>query len=91
MLWFGTEDKSINSDVFWKIADILYDNGFGGTEVNESLLVVGDKWWMERHEYDGSEWWEYKEHPTQPIIETDDARKLIFPYPCHIYESEVYK
>ncbi|MCR5838295.1 MAG: hypothetical protein K6G94_01515 [Kiritimatiellae bacterium] len=40
-----------------------YDNGFGGAEVPEDLLVVGSDWWIERHEYDGSEWWEYKTLP----------------------------
>ena len=43
-----------------------YDNGFGGQEVAEDIKVVGDYWWLERHEYDGSEWWEYKEMPTKP-------------------------
>lgn len=40
-----------------------YDAGFGGQEVNEDLKVVGKDWWLERHEYDGSEWWEYKKLP----------------------------
>ena len=30
------------------------------------LLVVGDNWWLERHEYDGSEWWEFKTIPNKP-------------------------
>lgn len=40
-----------------------YDNGYGGEEIDLELVVVGDNWWLERHEYDGSEWWEYKELP----------------------------
>ena len=40
-----------------------YDNGFGGTEVLEVTMIVGKDFWLERHEYDGSEWWEYKELP----------------------------
>jgi len=43
-----------------------YDNGFGGEEVPIDLLVVGKDWWIERHEYDGSEWWEYKTLPQRP-------------------------
>ena len=43
-----------------------YDAGFGGTEVNINLKVVGKDWWLERHEYDGSEWWEYKSLPIAP-------------------------
>lgn len=42
-----------------------YYSGFGAPEVAEDLVVVGDNWWVERHEYDGSEWWEYKEKPKQ--------------------------
>ena len=34
-----------------------------GYQVADDLVVVGDSWWLERHEYDGSEWWEYKEKP----------------------------
>ena len=44
-------------------------NGFGGAEVNENLFVVGADWWLERHEYDGSEWWEFKTLPTKPPLE----------------------
>lgn len=43
-----------------------YDAGFGGIEVNINLKVVGKDWWLERHEYDGSEWWEYKSLPIAP-------------------------
>jgi len=43
-----------------------YDNGYGGANINERLVVVGDDWWLERHEYDGAEWWEYKTLPKQP-------------------------
>lgn len=44
-------------------ADKMYDNGFGGAEVLEITMIVGKDFWLERHEYDGSEWWEYKELP----------------------------
>ena len=43
-----------------------YDAGFGGIEVNINLNVVGKNWWLERHEYDGSEWWEHKSIPIAP-------------------------
>ena len=56
--WVGTRERKIPLDVFWKEADRTYDDGFGGAEVNECLMVVGDDWWLERHEYDGAEWWE---------------------------------
>jgi len=43
-----------------------YDSGYGWQEVATDIKIVGDNWWLERHEYDGSEWWEYKEMPTKP-------------------------
>jgi len=50
-------------DEFAKIANIEYDEGFGGQEIARDLVVVGDNWWMERHEYDGSENWKFKRIP----------------------------
>ena len=46
-----------------ELMNVEYDDGYGAPEVAEDLIIVGDKWWLERHEYDGSEWWEYKELP----------------------------
>lgn len=46
---------------FAALADRAYNSGYGGNEVLLELVVVGDVWWLERHEYDGAEWWEYKE------------------------------
>lgn len=53
----------ISVEDFKKIADRKYDSGFGCAEVNENLLVIGDDFWLERREYDGSEWWEYQVFP----------------------------
>lgn len=50
-------------DKFIELANTEYDGGFGVQEVANDLIVGGDDWWLERHEYDGSEWWEYKEYP----------------------------
>ena len=47
-------------------ANRRYDDGYGGTIVKDDLQIVGKDWWLERHEYDGSEWWEFKSLPTQP-------------------------
>ena len=44
--------------------NVNYDSGFGGNEIDLNLKIVGDDWWLERHEYDGSEWWEFKTLPT---------------------------
>jgi hypothetical protein len=41
-----------------------YDNGYGGAKVPTNTVVVfKDGTWLERAEYDGSEWWEYKQIP----------------------------
>lgn len=64
--WVGYRDGSvaISWDEFEEIArHINYDDGFGSVEINERLVVVGDDWWLERVEYDGSEWWEFKTLP----------------------------
>lgn len=53
---------------FAAIANFSYDNGFGGNKINLCLRIVGVDWWLERHEYDGSEWWEFKTRP-QPLAE----------------------
>lgn len=57
-------------DTFLKLADVEYDDGYGSSKVAEDLIVIGTDWWLERHEYDGSEWWEYKEIPK--ILEVSD-------------------
>ena len=46
---------------------IDYDDGFGRAEINEALMVVGRDWWLERYEYDGAEYWEYRERMGRPL------------------------
>ena len=74
IVWIGNVEFRIPNNSFWMLADRIYDPGFGGTEVADDLLIVGQNWWLERHEYDGSEWWEYKELPKMPkkekLVET---------------------
>lgn len=54
----------ISIDNFIEIAkNTDYNNGFGSQEIDSDLKIVGSDWWLERHEYDGSEWWEYKQKP----------------------------
>lgn len=57
------EDSTITWKQFEQLANEAYDNGYGSANVNTSLKVVGNNWWLERHEYDGSEWWEFKSVP----------------------------
>ena len=44
-------------------ANVEYNGGYGIEEINTKLILVGKDFWLERHEYDGSEWWEYKSMP----------------------------
>lgn len=64
--WVGCKSFKIPIEEFWKLSDRDYDASYGVQEVAWDLIVVGDNWWLERHEYDGSEWWEYKELPQEP-------------------------
>lgn len=70
ILWVGNEKYKMSWEKFAEFAkDYEYNAGFGGTEVPNDLLIVGRNFWLERHEYDGSEWWEYKEQPKEPVTE----------------------
>lgn len=59
-------DLKITKENFEQVAKKTnYDSGYGAAHVATDLVVVGKNWWLERGEYDGSEWWEYKESPKQ--------------------------
>ena len=64
--WVGTSLHYIDKEEFIKLADTTYDNGYVGQEIAESLILVGKDFWLVRHEYDGSEWWEFKKLPKKP-------------------------
>jgi hypothetical protein len=65
---------------FKKVADAIYDESFGWAEVNTRLKVVGDGWWLDRWEYDGSEGWAWNEPPlpTNHVVSTDKANNLVW-------------
>ena len=65
VLWVGSVDGeyAMGWSKFKAMSNFEYDSGFGGQEIATDLVVVGKKWWLERHEYDGSEWWEFKVLP----------------------------
>ena len=50
---------------FLKKLDFRYDSGFGGQELFGTVWFQ-DGSWLERGEYDGSEWWAFKETPEIP-------------------------
>jgi len=65
VLWvscYGRERISFGWTEFSFLADENYNEGFGMTEVNTTLQIVGKDWWLEREEYDGSGWLEREEY-----------------------------
>jgi hypothetical protein len=63
--WVGTDDGEYVStwDEFEAQADFNYNSGYGGVEINTNLVIVGEDWWLERWEYDGSEGWRFCTKP----------------------------
>lgn len=60
------DDFKITKENFEQVAKKTnYDSGYGAAHVATDLVVVGKNWWLERGEYDGAEWWNYKESPKQ--------------------------
>ena len=50
---------------FWEKLNFEYDNGDGGQELFGTVWLA-DGTWLERGEYDGSEWWEHRALPKIP-------------------------
>ena len=50
---------------FLEQLDFDYDEGYGGQELEGTVWLL-DRTWLERREYDGSEWWEHKVLPPLP-------------------------
>lgn len=64
--WVGSDsgEYAISWEEFRQIADVNYDDGYGSAEIPLGLVVVfEDGSWLERAEYNGAEWWEYKTLP----------------------------
>lgn len=87
--WVGTPELNTGWSEFVKIANVEYNPGYGSQEVATDLLVVGNGWWLERHEYDGSEWWEFKNQPLATTektnliaVTTEQAEQLGFDVSC---------
>ena len=61
IVYIGTRDGkySCSLEEFKVLANKSYYNGYGGVEVDPTLIIVfkgGEE--LHRGEYDGSEWWE---------------------------------
>ena len=71
--WSESEERFVlkplytkkNFEDFLKFLDREYDSGYGGQKLF-GVIFCEDGVWMQRGEYDGSEWWEYKELPEKP-------------------------
>ena len=64
VLFIGSKDGKLRISIekFKEISDFDYDSGFGGQEIPQDLIVYfKDKSYLDRREYDGSEWWKYNE------------------------------
>lgn len=57
---------------FRLISDFEYDDGYGTAKIPEGLRIVGKDWWLERSEYDGAEWWDFKTIPNKPKFENSN-------------------
>ena len=65
--------QNFSFETFKKLADFEYNCDFGGENINLSLKIVfNDKSWLERGEYDGSEWWELRKCPSRNVEFVED-------------------
>jgi hypothetical protein len=51
---------------FLSALDFNYDCGYGGQKLF-GIVWLNDGTWLERGEYDGSEWWEHRVRPEIPV------------------------
>jgi len=77
VVWVRTQTQKMKWNDFKKVANKVYDGGYGPQEVNYKLLVVGNDWWLERSNCGGDECWEYRELPKEStkIVGCDELEK----------------
>jgi hypothetical protein len=63
---------------FLSALDVEYSSGYGSQELFGRVWLTQDVW-LERHEYDGSEWWTVKKLP--PIHKELFNKDIVI---CHI-------
>ena len=68
--WCGSPEYGWFSwDEFVRVADVEYYPSYCGDRVAYDLVIVGEDWWLERHEwheFDNSDWWEFRTLPVKP-------------------------
>lgn len=89
--WIRTDKGCFSWKDFENIANIDYDKGFGNPEINEELMIVGGNWWMERHEYDGSEWWEFKRMPRKGKDYIPESADILTDYGMECLEYKMIR
>ncbi len=87
VLWVGTTNEYMTWGHFFSIADFEYNSGFGINIISLNLVIVGENWWLERSEYDGSEGWSFKMLPKKPNDATLSWKLIIDKYS----HDEMYK
>ena len=64
---------------FLEWLDFYYDSGYGSQELYGCILLKcgqPDRWWLDRHEYDGSERWVLRKRPVlDPQINEEEKDK----------------
>jgi hypothetical protein len=65
LLFVGYDSNQF--EFFLAAIDYEYDCGYGCQEL-AGIIWYTDGTWSERAEYDGSEWWEYREVPEIPDV-----------------------
>jgi hypothetical protein len=59
--------NGVDLDLFLDKLDFEYDSSYGG-QILYGNVWLEDGTWLERGEYDGSEWWEHKVCPEIPKL-----------------------
>jgi hypothetical protein len=70
------DDFQISKNCFLELSNTLYDEDYGAAEVATDLRLVGADFWLERGEYDGREWWDYKTMPNLNNLPCKDITAL---------------
>lgn len=66
--WIGRNNsETFDIDSFFELCDFAYDAGYGSQKIVSDLIIAfKDGTWLEREEYDGSEWWSFMLYPDKP-------------------------
>jgi len=63
-LAINNNNKEISTKLTNTLSSFNYDSGYAAIGIQEdSIIMFKDNTWLERNEYDGSEWWEFKSIP----------------------------